>query len=150
MDATDKIILNALQKDAKLNMKVLADELNISKSPLYDRVKRLENEKYISHYAAIVNKDKVGKPLVVFCRLALLVHEHESYARFVDEIVQLEEVIECYSIGGEYELLIKVVLEDLDAYDKFRFEKLTRINGIAKINSSIAIRELKNTTYIRR
>ena len=72
-----------------------------------------------------------------------------SYARFVDEIVQLEEVIECYSIGGEYELLIKVVLEDLDAYDKFRFEKLTRINGIAKINSSIAIRELKNTTYIR-
>lgn len=101
MDATDKIILNALQKDAKLNMKVLADELNISKSPLYDRVKRLENEKYISHYAAIVNKDKVGKPLVVFCRLALLVHEHESYARFVDEIVQLEEVIECYSIGGE-------------------------------------------------
>ena len=66
MDATDKIILNALQKDAKLNMKVLADELNISKSPLYDRVKRLENEKYISHYAAIVNKDKVGKPLVVF------------------------------------------------------------------------------------
>ena len=63
--------------------------------------------------------------------------------------MQLEEVIECYSIGGEYELLIKVVLEDLDAYDKFRFEKLTRINGIAKINSSIAIRELKNTTYIR-
>ena len=50
MDATDKIILNALQKDAKLNMKVLADELNISKSPLYDRVKRLENEKYISHF----------------------------------------------------------------------------------------------------
>lgn len=149
MDATDRIILNALQKDAKLNMKVLADELNISKSPLYDRVKRLENENYISHYAAIVNKNKVGKPLVVFCRLSLLVHEHESYARFVDEIVQLEEVIECYSIGGEYELLIKVVLEDLDAYDKFRFEKLTRIDGIAKINSSIAIRELKNTTYIK-
>jgi len=57
--------------------------------------------------------------------------------------------IGCYSIGGEYELLIKIVLEDLDAYDKFRFEKLTRINGIAKINSSITIRELKNTTYIK-
>lgn len=149
MDKTDKIILNALQKDAKQNMKVLADELNLSKSPLYDRVKRLESDGYISHYAAIVNKDKIGKPLVVFCRLALLVHEHENYARFVNEIVQLEEVVECYSIGGEYELLIKIVLEDLDAYDKFRFEKLTRINGIAKINSSITIRELKNTTYIK-
>lgn len=149
MDKTDRIILNALQKDAKQNMKLLADKLHISKSPLYDRVKRLETDGYISHYAAIVDKDRVGKPLVVFCKLSLLIHEHNNYARFVNEIVQLEEVVECYFIGGEYELLIKIVLEDLNAYDKFRFEKLTRINGIAKINSLITIRELKNTTYIK-
>lgn len=149
MDKTDRVILNALQKDAKQNMKVLAEELHISKSPLYDRVKRLETDGYISRYAAVVDKDKVGKPLVVFCKLSLLIHEHNNYARFVNEIVQLEEVVECYSIGGEYELLIKIVLEDLNAYDKFRFEKLTRINGIAKINSLITICELKNTTYIK-
>lgn len=149
MDKTDRVILNALQKDAKQNMKVLAEELHISKSPLYDRVKRLETDGYISRYAAVVDKDKVGKPLVVFCKLSLLIHEHNNYARFVNEIVQLEEVVECYSIGGEYELLIKIFLEDLNAYDKFRFEKLTRINGIAKINSLITIRELKNTTYIK-
>lgn len=149
MDETDKKILNALQKDAKLNMKVLADELNISKSPLYERVKRLEEDGYIKHYAAVVDKDKVGKPLVVFCRLSLLVHDHESYARFVNDIVKIDEVVECYSIGGEYELLVKIVLEDLDAYNKFRFEKLTNIQGISKINSTIAIHELKNTPYIK-
>lgn len=149
MDEIDKKILNILQKDAKTNMKMLADELNISKSPLYERVKRLEEEGYITHYAAIVNKDKVGKPLVVFCRLSLLVHDHENYARFVNEILEIEEVVECYSLGGEYELLVKIILEDLNAYDKFRFEKLTRIKGIAKINSAIMIRELKNTSYIK-
>lgn len=149
MDEIDKKILNTLQKNAKANMKTLADELNISKSPLYERVKRLEEEGYITHYAAIVNKDKVGKPLVVFCRLALLLHDHENYARFVNEILAIEEVVECYSIGGEYELLVKIVLEDLDAYDQFRFEKLTRIKGIAKINSAIMIRELKNSPYIK-
>lgn len=149
MDDIDKTILTHLQKNAKLNMKELADELHLSKSPLYDRVKRLESEGYISRYSAIVNKDKVGKPLVIFCKLALQVHEHENYARFVEEVVNLDEVVECYSIGGEYELLIKVVLEDLDAYDRFRFEKLTRISGLAKLNSSIAIREYKNTTIIK-
>lgn len=149
MNEIDRVILNELQKDAKVNMKMLADRLNISKSPLYERVKRLEEEGYISRYAAILDKDKIGKPLVIFCRLSLLIHDHESYARFVDEILKMEEIVECYSIGGEYELLVKIVLENLDAYDRFRFEKLTRVNGIAKINSSIAIRELKNTTYIK-
>lgn len=149
MDEIDKKILNTLQKDAKANMKRLAAELNISKSPLYERVRRLEEEGYITHYAAIVDKDKVGKPVIVFCRLALLVHDHENYARFVRDILEIEEVVECYSIGGEYELLIKIVLEDLEAYDKFRFEKLTCVQGIAKINSSIMIRELKNSSYIK-
>lgn len=149
MDEIDKKILNALQKNAKMSMKVLADELNMSKSPLYERVKRLEEEGYITHYAAMVNKDKVGKPLVVFCKLSLSMHDHESYARFVNDILEIEEVVECYSIGGEYELLVKIILEDLNAYDKFRFEKLTCIQGIAKINSSIMIRELKNSSYIK-
>lgn len=85
----------------------------------------------------------------VFCKLSLSMHDHESYARFVNDILEIEEVVECYSIGGEYELLVKIILEDLNAYDKFRFEKLTCIQGIAKINSSIMIRELKNSSYIK-
>lgn len=149
MDSVDKRILNELQKNAKVNMKELADELHLSKSPLYERVKRLEEEGYITRYAAIVNKEKIGKPLVVFCRLSTRAHDQESYARFVEEIQNLEEVVECYSIGGEYDVLVKIIVKDLDTYDKFRLEKLTSIKGVAKINSTIAIREFKNTSFIK-
>lgn len=149
MDEIDKRILNELQKDAKLNMKALASELNLSKSPLYERVKQLEDGGYIRRYAAVVDKDKVGKPLVVFCHLSVSAHNHESYARFVEEVLKIDEIVECYSIGGEYDLLLKIVLEDLNAYDKFRFEKLTCIQGIAKINTTVTIREFKNDPYIK-
>lgn len=117
--------------------------------PRLRRLKQLEDGGYIRRYAAVVDKDKVGKPLVVFCRLSVSAHNHESYAHFLEEILKIDEIVECYSIGGEYDLLLKIILEDMDAYDKFRFEKLTCIQGIAKINTTVTIREFKNDPYTK-
>lgn len=149
MDEIDKKILNALQKNAKLNMKELADELNISRSPLYERVKRLEEKGYISHYSAILNKIKIGNPLTVFCKIGIQMCDHENYTRIIQELLKLDEVTECYSVAGDYELFIKVIVKDIEAYEHFRFEKLTTLSGLAKMDSQVMIHEFKSSTFIK-
>ena len=116
LDQIDIKILQALQNNAKVNMKELSAELNISKTPVYERVKRLEEEGYIRNYVALVDNKKVGLPLVVFCNVSLAVHNDEHIQRFKAEIQEIDEVMECYSIGGIYDFFLKVVVKDLAAY----------------------------------
>lgn len=126
LDQIDIKILQALQNNAKVNMKELSAELNISKTPVYERVKRLEEEGYIRNYVALVDNKKVGLPLVVFCNVSLAVHNDEHIQRFKAEIQEIDEVMECYSIGGIYDFFLKVVVKDLAAYDQFVFNKLNQ------------------------
>ena len=95
LDQIDIKILQALQNNAKVNMKELSAELNISKTPVYERVKRLEEEGYIRNYVALVDNKKVGLPLVVFCNVSLAVHNDEHIQRFKAEIQEIDEVMEC-------------------------------------------------------
>ncbi|MFG4002243.1 Lrp/AsnC family transcriptional regulator [Flavobacterium aquidurense] len=148
LDKTDIGILSALQKDAKLNVKELSDLLHISKTPIYERIKRLENEGYIKQYVALVDNKKVGLPLIVFCNISLAVHDNEHIKRFQEEIKEIEEIMECYSTGGMYDFLIKVVLKDLEHYNVFAFEKLTKVQGIVKMQSSFVLGEIKNITTL--
>lgn len=146
LDLTDIEILCALQKDAKVNTKELAEKLHISKTPVYERIKRLENEGYIKGYVALVDNKKVDLPLIVFCNVSLAVHDDEHIQRFMTEIKAIDEIMECYSTGGVYDFLLKVVLKDLDAYNQFAFEKLTKVHGIVKMQSSFVLSEIKYTT----
>ena len=139
LDQIDIKILQALQNNAKVNMKELSAELNISKTPVYERVKRLEEEGYIRNYL----------PLVVFCNVSLAVHNDEHIQRFKAEIQEIDEVMECYSIGGIYDFFLKVVVKDLAAYDQFVFNKLTKVNGIVKMQSSFVLNEIKHTTALK-
>ncbi|MFR8355119.1 MAG: Lrp/AsnC family transcriptional regulator [Parabacteroides sp.] len=101
LDQIDIKILPALQNNAKVNMKELSAELNISKTPVYERVKRLEEEGYIRNYVALVDNKKVGLPLVVFCNVSLAVHKDEHIQRFkAERYRRLMRWMECYSIGG--------------------------------------------------
>ena len=142
LDKTDVEILQVLQKDAKVNTKELSEKLHISKTPIYERIKRLENDGYIKGYVALVDNKKVGLPLIVFCNVSLAVHDDEHIKRFQEEIKEIDEIMECYSTGG------KVVLKDLDAYNRFVFEKLTKVHGIVKIQSSFVLSEMKHTTVL--
>lgn len=148
LDEIDIQLLKALQRDAKANTKELCELLNLSKTPVYERMRRLENEGVITGYSAIIDNKKVGLPLVVFCNVSLVVHDDEHIERFKKEITEIDEVMECYSTGGFYDFLLKVVLKDLDEYNKFVFEKLTKVHGIVKMQSSFVLSEIKHKTEL--
>ncbi len=148
LDATDIEILHALQQDAKVNTKELSEKLHISKTPIYERIKRLENDGYIKGYTALVDNKKIGLPLIAFCNVSLAVHDDEHIRRFQQEIKDIDEIMECYSIGGIYDFFLKVVLKDLDAYNRFVFEKLTKVHGIVKMQSAFVLNEIKHTTVL--
>ncbi|WP_300956719.1 Lrp/AsnC family transcriptional regulator [Muribaculum intestinale] len=148
LDETDIRLLKALQRDAKANTKELCDELHISKTPVYERIRRLEKEGVIKGYTALVDNKKVGLPLVIFCNVSLAVHDEEHINRFREDISGIDEVVECYCIGGFYDFLLKIVLKDLDDYNRFVVEKLTKVEGIVKMQSSFVLSELKHTTVL--
>ena len=143
LDETDIEILHSLQKDAKINTKELSEKLHISKTPIYERIKRLENEGYIKGYVALVDNKKIGLPLIIFCNVSLAVHDDEHIERFKEEIRNIDEIM-----GGIYDFFVKVVLKDLDAYNQFVFEKLTKVHGIVKMQSSFVLNEIKHTTVL--
>ncbi|MCD7914487.1 MAG: Lrp/AsnC family transcriptional regulator [Tannerellaceae bacterium] len=146
LDKTDIEILQALQKNAKVNMKELSEELHISKTPIYERIKRLKKDGYIKNYVAIIDNKKVGLPLVVFCNVSLAVHNEEHIQQFLEDIKHIDEIMECYSIGGIHDFFLKVVVRDLESYDEFVMKKITKVKGIVKMQSSFVLNELKHTT----
>lgn len=148
LDEIDIELLKALQKDAKANTKDLCDVVHISKTPIYERIRRMEKDGIIKGYTALIDNRKVGLPLVVFCNVSLVAHDDEHVNRFKRDIMRLEEVMECYSTGGFYDFLLKIVLRDLEEYNVFVFEKLTKVHGIAKMQSSFVLSEIKHTTTL--
>lgn len=144
LDEIDIQLLKALQKDAKANTKELCELLHLSKTPVYERMRRLEYEGVIKGYSAIIDNAKVGLPLVVFCNVSLAVHDDEHIERFKKDIMEINEIMECYSTGGVFDFLIKVVLKDMEEFNKFVFEKLTKVHGIVKMQSSFVLSEIKH------
>jgi Lrp/AsnC family leucine-responsive transcriptional regulator len=143
-DNTDRDILKYLQEDAKLTTKELAGRLNLSPTPVYERVKRLENEGVIKKYVALVDREKVGKGLMVLCNIRLKEHEKIAGARFVKQIIELPEVVECLNISGDYDFLIKVVVGDMREYQSFIMNKLASLENIGSTQSIFVMGEIKN------
>ena len=144
LDETDIQLLKALQKNAKANTKELCEQLNLSKTPVYERIRRLEKDGVIMGYSAMIDNKKVGLPLIVFCNVSLAVHDDEHIERFKKDIAAIDEVMECYSTGGVFDFLLKVVLKDMDEFNSFVFEKLTKVHGIIKMQSSFVLSEIKH------
>lgn len=146
LDATDKQLLRLLQQNANYTTKELAEKLNLSSTPVYERQRRLEREGYIEKYVALLNKEKLGKKLIVFCHVKLKQHERGMGERFVNAVSQLEEAMECYNISGEYDFMLKVVVEDMQQYQQFIMNKLTMIENIGSTQSIFVMGEIKTTT----
>ncbi|KPM49376.1 Lrp/AsnC family transcriptional regulator [Jiulongibacter sediminis] len=143
-DETDRLILKYLQEDAKLTTKELAGRLNLSPTPVYERVKRLESEGVIKKYVAVIDREKVGKDLMVLCNIRLKEHEQKAGAKFVKEITELPEVAECLNISGDYDFLIKVVVSDMREYQSFIMNKLASLENIGSTQSIFVMGEIKN------
>lgn len=148
LDLIDKKLINLLQKDSKQTTKMLSLQLNLSVTAVYERIKKLEKEKVIEKYVAIINKKKIEKSFLVFCHIKLVQHSREYVTIFEREILKLAEVSECFHVSGEYDYILKIYVKDMDEYRNFMVSKLTAIKYIGSTHSTFAIEEVKNTTVI--
>ena len=149
LDIIDKKLINLLQQDSKQTTKQLSLQLNLSVTAIYERVKKLENQKVIEKYVAIINKNKIEKSFLVFCHIKLIQHSKEYLNTFEYEILKLEEVSECFHVSGDYDYILKIYVKDMDAYRNFVVTKLTAIKHIGSTHSTFAIEQVKNTTAIQ-
>ncbi len=149
LDTTDKALLNLVQQDCKRSTKSIAAELHLSPTAIYERIKRLEREGYISAYVALLDPAKVHRDFVVFCMVQLSKHSREEIVNFEKKIIDLEEVVECYHLSGTYDYMLKIRTDSMESYRKFMIDQLTTIPHIANTQSAFSISELKDEQKMR-
>lgn len=148
LDDTDKAIIRLLQQDAKYTNKEIAARLQLTTTPVFERIKRLEREGVIRKYVALADRKKIGLGLISYCNVSLKEHATEYLTRFEKDVQSLREVVECYHIAGMFDYLLKVVVSDMDTYQQFVSKKLAAIENIGRVQSSFVMTEVKNSTYL--
>ena len=146
MDLVDKKILGFLQEDNKQTNKELSSKLGLSVTAVYERIKKLERVGVIKKNVSLLDKNKVNMSFVAFCNIAWVQHSKDYVIQFENEVTKLKEVLECYHISGDYDYLLKVMVEDMEAFREFMFKKLTSIDHIGSTHSTFMISEVKHTT----
>ena len=145
LDEVDLQILRTLQKNAKLTTKELAAAVNLTPTPVFERQKRLERKDYIKKYVAILNPEKLGQGLQVFCKVKLKQINHEIASAFVRRIMRIPEVAECYNTSGQYDYLLKVRARDMQQYQEFVLNKLGEVENLASLESMFVMSEVKQS-----
>ena len=148
LDATDKQILEMLQQDAKINIKEIAAKLNMTKTPIYERIKRLEKVGVIDKYVTILNRKKLSSSIIVFLEGSLKVEKFEQADEFFEAVAATPEIIECYLLGGENDFMLKVIAHELDKYHDFYATKIASLPRVGHIKSSFVIKEIKHSTML--
>jgi len=149
LDRYDIRILAALQKDSSISNQDLADLIGLSPSPCSRRVKQLEDSGYIQRQMAILDRKKLGLTLTAYVLIGMDRHTPERFANFQKNISQCSEVLECSLITGmEADYQLKVIVPDMDHYQKFLLEKLTRIEGVTSVRSSFVLDHIQSTTQL--
>lgn len=148
LDKTDLKLIGLLQNDSKQTTKQLSLQLNLSVTAVYERVKKLEKEKIIKKYVALINRNKIEKSFLVFCHIKLIQHTKEYVTNFEKEVLKLSEVAECFHVSGAYDYILKVYVKDMESFRDFMITKLTAIKHIGSTHSTFTIGEVKNTTAI--
>lgn len=148
LDGKDKKLLFLLQNDSKKTTKELASVLDLSVTAVFERIKKLEKQKVIEKYVALIDKQKIQKDFIVLCHVKLVQHRKDYITQFEKEIVQFSEVLECFHVSGDYDYILKICVKDIRDYREFMVTKLTNLQNIASTQSSFTIKEVKNTTVI--
>jgi Lrp/AsnC family leucine-responsive transcriptional regulator len=145
IDDIDRKILAVLQEDAHTTMDRLAELVGLSPSPCARRVRNLEAAGVIKRYVAVVDQDKVGLPVSVFASIKLERQREDELDRFSKAILRWPEIVECYLMTGQRDYLLRIVVKDLPAYEAFLKRTLTRLEGVASIESSFALSQIKHS-----
>ena len=145
LDSKDLAILALLQQNARITVKEISDQMHLSTTPVHERIKRLEATGVIRQYATLLDHTKVKKGLMVICYVSLKEHSKNAGVKFIEIIQVLNEVIECYSISGEFDFMLKVVCEDMNAYYDFHVNKLSQIENMGHVQSVFVMGIIKQT-----
>ena len=148
LDATDRQILEMLQEDAKINIKEIAAKLNMTKTPIYERIKRLEKEGVIDKYVTLLDRKKLTSSIIVFLEGSLKVDKFEQADEFFEAVAATPEIVECYLMGGQNDFRLKVIAPVLDKYHDFYASKIATLPRVAQIKGSFVIKEIKHTTRL--
>lgn len=148
IDAVDKKILSLLQQNSKINIKEIALKTGLTQTPIYERIKRLEKTGIIKNYIAVLDKEKIGFTVEVFCQVTLLVHSKELITRFENSVNKMDEVFECFHVAGNYDYLLKVVVKDMKNYQLFLKNKLSVLESVSNVQSTFVMTSTKeNSIY---
>ena len=145
LDNKDLAILHLLQQNARMTVKEISDKMHLSTTPVHERIKRMEASGVIKQYATLVDHTKVKKGLMVICYVSLKQHSKNAGAKFIKTINELNEVIECYSISGEFDFMLKVVCRDMNAYYDFHVNKLSEMENMGHVQSVFVMGIIKQT-----
>ncbi|MCP4140572.1 MAG: Lrp/AsnC family transcriptional regulator [Chloroflexi bacterium] len=148
LDELDKNILQVLQKDARISNTELARRVSLSPPATHARVRRLEKDGLIQNYATVVNRKKAGYDLLCFVSISLQLHDTQQVESFIKIITEMPEVLECHHVTGEYDYLLKVVTRNTESLEDFLMNRLTPVSGVARIHTSLVLREAKSTSEI--
>ena len=148
LDGLDRKILSLLQRDASISTARIAEQINVSQSPCWRRINRLEEEGLIKGRVALLNRAALGMEVVVFATINLTSTGRQNLLEFERDIVEHPEVIECYTMTGIWDYMLKIVTRDIRHYEEFVRNTLTTSPSIRELHSHMAVTEIKNSTEL--
>lgn len=143
LDEVDLEILNLLRKNARLTNKEIGELLNKTATPIFKRIKKLEEHGFIKGYVAIVDYNKIGRGLLAFTHVQVKDHNKEDLQKFIDKAVSFEEVLECYQVSGDFDFILKIASEDIKCYQEFMIDNLIDIVPLTTVKSTFVMKEAR-------
>ncbi|QDK79955.1 Lrp/AsnC family transcriptional regulator [Spirosoma sp. KCTC 42546] len=147
LDDTDLRLLTLLQQNAKLTIKELAEQLGMTTTPIFERIKRMERDGVITGYVALVDPEKVGRPLVVFCNVSMPDYTPDNISGFEESIRQMPDVLEAYHLAGTIDYQLKVLVQDIKEYTLF-LQQVATLPMVRVHSSAIALYTVKQSTIV--
>ena len=148
LDAMDARILDCMQEDARISLSDLADKVASSRSAVWRRIQKMETDGVIRKQTILLDAAKVGLGVMVFAHVKMQAQNRDSLPEFIEKVGSFPEVMECHTLMGDIDFILKVLVKDVQAYEDFFWKRLSHIDGVREISSSIALTAVKNTTSI--
>ena len=148
IDSTDAKILNILQSDASLSLSEIAEQASSSRSAVGRRIQAMEAAGIIAKQTVIIDPKKVGLGVMIFAQVKMQAHNREALPTFIEKVQNFPEVVECHTLMGNVDFILKIIVENVEAYEDLFWHRLSQIEGVREISSSIALTAVKNTTEL--
>mgnify|MGYP001348806213 FL=1 len=148
IDDLDLRILQILQSNARTTIKEIAEQVGMSSTPVFERVKKLEKGGYVQKYVALLDESKLGYSIVAFIQISLNLHNLDEVNAFTERVIVFPEVMECYHTTGESDFLLKILVSDMEEFNQFILYKLSEIPNLSHVRTQFALSTRKRTTEI--